>query len=115
MRYAKPVAALESVRELDNEVFPVVRPQNRKKWPCCIYSAVGGESLYGYEGKASRTSIRIDIYGKSFEEANRVYEACVAALDAEPTVVDHAQEPIFFYESEIEGGVYRLTTQVVIQ
>ena len=105
------VVRLKTVTAFGGRVFPAVKPQRVKDWPCAIYLSVGGGPVEALEGAAPRPAYRVDVLAKGYGEG-AVLAANVAAA-MEPLLAEAPSWPTEIFDEEAE--VFRFSTTFVLR
>ena len=109
---------VEILREnpvVESRVYPAVRPERAKGWPCVVYNMITGLTVDALEGNSRLPMVQIDIYGKTLEETTRVFEDYSSKLNASDLLVENIDNPIIGYDANVENGVFRVMFTVTIR
>ena len=91
-------------------VYPTVKPQRDKHWPCAVYLSVGGGPVEALEGAMARPAYRVDVLAKGYAEGARIMRAVVHEVG--PLLAEAPSWPTELYEEDAE--VYRFSTTFVL-
>ena len=89
------VAALKAIPgdPFEGRVFPLVLPENKRRWPVCIYGREGGALITTMGGTAVYQACRIEVLGTDYAAVVSAMSEVVSALERERLLHDDPDPP----------------------